>query len=83
MLTIACGGMFWYWPEGSHNGHRPKDEGHYGCLKQPFTYSFIGSCSLVLTLGFNQAIMGFTRPLWILLGHYGSAIMGCVSLVRA
>ena len=29
----------------------------------------------------NQAIMGFTRPLWILLDHYGSAIMGCASQV--
>ena len=25
--------------------------------------------------------MGFTRPLWILLGHYGSAIMGSASHV--
>ena len=24
---------------------------------------------LTLTPWFNQAIMGFTRPLWILLGH--------------
>ena len=23
----------WYWPEGSHNGPRPKAEGHYGCPK--------------------------------------------------
>ena len=28
-----------------------------------------------------QAIMEFTRPLLILLGHYGSAIMGCASQV--
>ena len=30
---------------------------------------------------FNQAIMGFTRPLWILLGHHGLAIMGFASHV--
>ena len=30
---------------------------------------------------FNQAIMGFTRSLLILLGHYGSAIMGSASHV--
>ena len=28
-----------------------------------------------------KAIMGFTRPLWILLGHYGSAIIGSASHV--
>ena len=44
---------------------------HY---KQPLTYLLIGSWV-------NQAIMGFTGPLWILLGHYGSAIMGCASQV--
>ena len=47
---------------------------HY---KQPLTYLLIGS----LIPRFNQAIMGFTRPLWILLGHYGSAIMGSASHV--
>ena len=36
---------------------------------------------LTLLPRFNQAIMGFTRPLWILLGHYGSAIMGSASHV--
>ena len=36
---------------------------------------------LTLIPGFNQAIMGFTRPLWILLGHNGSAIMGSPSHV--
>ena len=36
---------------------------------------------LTLIPRFNQAIMGFTRPLWILLGHYGSAIMGSSSHV--
>ena len=41
---------------------------HY---KQPLTYLF--------TSWFSQAIMGFTRPLWILLGHYGPAIIGCTS----
>ena len=29
----ASSGMAWYWPEGSHNGPRPKAEGHYGCPK--------------------------------------------------
>ena len=50
---------------------------HY---KQPLTYLLIGS-RLSLDSWVNQAIMGFTRPLWILLGHYGSAIMGCASKV--
>ena len=53
-------------------------KGHYGCLKAPrpckqlLTYLLTGSYLLNLdTCGFNQAIMGFTRLLWILLGHYG------------
>ena len=25
--------MRWYWPEGNHNGPRPKAEGHYGYPK--------------------------------------------------
>ena len=29
----------------------------------------------------NQAIIGFTGQLWILLGHYVSAIMGCASQI--
>ena len=37
---------------------------HY---KQPLTYLLIGSYNLIPR--FNQAIMGFTRPLWILLGQ--------------
>ena len=36
---------------------------------------------LTLIPVFNQAIMGFTSPLWILQGHYGSAIMGSASHV--
>ena len=36
---------------------------------------------LTLIPRFNQAIMGFTGPLWILPGHYGSAIMGFASHV--
>ena len=50
---------------------------HY---KQPLTYLLIGS-RLNLDYWVNQAIMGFTRPLQDLLGHYGSAIMGCTSQV--
>ena len=44
---------------------------HYN---QPLTYLLIGS----FTPGLNQVIMGFTKPLCILLGHYGWANMGCV-----
>ena len=33
MLMIACSGWPGYWPEGVHNGPRPKAEDHYGCLK--------------------------------------------------
>ena len=36
---------------------------------------------LTLIPRFNQAIMGFTRPLRILLGHYRSAIMASASHV--
>ena len=36
---------------------------------------------LALIPRFNQAIIGFTKPLWILLGHYGSGIMGSASRV--
>ena len=38
-------------------GHIPRPFYH----KQSFTYLLIGS-KLKLTRGFNQAIMGFTRP---------------------
>ena len=48
---------------------------HY---KQTLTY-LLKASKLNLDSWVNQAIMGFTRPLWILLGHYGSAIMGCAS----
>ena len=34
---------------------------------------------LSLTSGCKKAIIRLTRSLWILLGHYGSAIMGCAS----
>ena len=33
MLIIACSGMALYWPDGRHNGPRPKAECHYGCPK--------------------------------------------------
>ena len=33
--------------------------------------------ALTLNPGFNQANVGYARPLWILLGHYGSAVLGC------
>ena len=36
---------------------------------------------LIMTPGFNRVILGFTRPVWILLGLYGSVIMGCASPV--
>ena len=45
---------------------------HY---KQPLFINWL--LGLTLTPGTTQPIMGFTRPLCILLGHYGSAIMGC------
>ena len=67
-----------YWPEGSHNGLRPKAKGHYGCPKlntkaipiQITINLFINwLLDLTLTPLFNQAIIGCTRPLWILLGY--------------
>ena len=51
---------------------------HY---RQPLTNLLITASRLKLDSLVNQAIMGFTRPLWILLGHYGSAIIGCASQV--
>ena len=33
MLIIACNGMGLVLADCSHNGPRPKDEGHYSCLK--------------------------------------------------
>ena len=33
MLMIACSGMALVLARGSHNGPRPKTEGHYGCPK--------------------------------------------------
>ena len=80
----------WYWPEGSHNGLRLKAAGHYGCpkvntmtmpLQSTINLFIIWVIGLTLNPGFNQANMGFTTPLWILLCHYGSAIMGCASPV--
>ena len=80
---IACRGMALALPEGSHNGH-------YVCLKVNIwaipLQATINLCinwllDFTLIPRFNQAIMGFTRPLWDLLGHYGSAIMGCASPV--
>ena len=68
----------------------PKAEGHYECPKVntwaiplQATINLFINWLLELTLipRFNQAIMAFTRPLWILLGHYGSAIMGSASHV--
>ena len=66
----------WYWPEGNHNSPRQKAKGHYGCSKvntkaiplqttiNVFTNWLLGSA---LNPEFNQAIIGFTRPLWALL----------------
>ena len=68
---IACSGM--YWPEGSHNGPRPKAEGHYACTKVntkavplQATINLFINWLLGLTL-----TSGLTRPLWDLLCHYG------------
>ena len=88
MLMIASSGRPWYWPEGSHNGLRPKvkgplwlPEGQYKghCTPLQATINLFSNWPLGSALNpeFNQAIKGFTRPLWILLDHYGSAIMGC------
>ena len=68
---------------------RPKAHGHDGCdkvntkaisIQANINLLFYWLLGFTLTSGFNQAIMGFTRPLWILLGHYGSGIMGCTVL---
>ena len=53
----------------SHNGLRQSAEGHYACPN--------AAPRLALTPGFNKVRMRLTRPLWILLGHYGLAIIGC------
>ena len=76
----------WYWPEGSHKGRGSLwvPEGQYTkAIPLQATINLFINWLLDLTLipRFKQAIMGFTRPLWMLLGHYGSAIMGSASHV--
>ena len=53
-------------------------EGQYLGIPLQATINLFINWFLDLTLNprFNQAIMGFTRPLWIFLGHHGSAILG-------
>ena len=61
-----------------------KAEGHYGSPKVN-AYSILLHATLNLFINwllgltliprFNQAIKGFTRPLWTLLGHYGWAML--------
>ena len=80
---IACSSMAlwpWYWPEGSHNGPKPK------AIPLQATYSIFTNWLLCLPLnpGINQVSIGtyyMCRPFLILLGHYGSAIMDCASPV--
>ena len=76
----------WYWPEGSHIGPKGRYLGHTSPLAymETLTYLLFGSsssskhCLLGLTWSGHY---GINNTLWILLGHYGSAIMVCVSPV--
>ena len=43
------------------------------------TFSIHGFLGLIVTPGFDKAIIGLARPLWILLGHYVSSIIGFAS----
>ena len=53
---------------------------HYGCPEvntkaiplKPLTYLLIVFLGLTLTPWFNQAMMDFTRPLWV--GRYGLGV---------
>ena len=58
-------------------------EGQYLGIPLQATINLFINWFLDLTLipRFNQAIKGFTRPLWIFLGHHGSAILGSASHV--
>ena len=63
MLMIACSGMAMVLGEGSHDGPRPKAEGHYCCPKVNINSFINWLLSVILT-------PGLTKPLWDLLGHY-------------
>ena len=83
---IACCGMAWYWPEPQWPIPRAiwpkvKTKAIGLPIQADINLLINRQLGLILTPGFNQAVVGFTKPLWILLGHYGSAIMGCASFV--
>ena len=94
LLVVA---LPWHWPEGSHDDPRLKAEGNHGypnvnthiTLQATINLFIYGFLDLTLIPWFNQAIIGFTRPLWTLLGHYGfyytiisQPFMGCASSVK-
>ena len=65
---------------GSHNDPRP--QANTKAIPLQATNNLFINCLLDVTLipRFNQVITGFTRPLWILLGQYGSAIIALLHM---